>query len=238
MTVCARSVVLQRSGSARYAMGRTAVTLDATHRYALGALHVLALPPVLISLFATGKRHGLSLAAHRLGARIGTLDVDRSLCKAVSCWDGATGARSRAAARLTSLSADMAHGADHDARAGARGNRRLAAGLGRHVRACCALDRRTHRSRLDARGDVGARDLRLGPRHCAGREAASRPALPAAQSDGRACRRRSAAAYLSPARRRQGARARIASRRAQGSRDPCVVTLPSTADALQSSCRW
>ena len=96
LTVCARSVVLQRSGSARYAMGRTAVTLDATHRYALGALHVLALPPVLISLFATGKRHGLSLAAHRLGARIGTLDVDRSLCKAVSCWDGATGARSRA----------------------------------------------------------------------------------------------------------------------------------------------
>ena len=82
-------------------MGRTAVTPDAAHRYALGALHVLALPPVLVSLFATGKRHGLSLAAHRLGARIGTLDVDRSLCKAVSCWEGATGARLDASIALT-----------------------------------------------------------------------------------------------------------------------------------------
>ena len=74
-------------------MGRTDTTADASHRYALAALHVGALGPVLVSLLATGKRGGLSLAAHRLGARIGAVDVDRSLCKAAAaCWSGATGA--------------------------------------------------------------------------------------------------------------------------------------------------
>lgn len=74
-------------------MGRTDTTSDATNRFALAALHVGALGPVLVSLFATGKRGGLSLAAHRLGARIGAVDVDRSLCKAAAaCWSGASGA--------------------------------------------------------------------------------------------------------------------------------------------------